>query len=1278
MAGVPGGEVVDGLELYLRTGDGRDLPPLPPAEIPPPPGADPADTGRLALLRWFRYLHLPGVRGLLEYRAALLLAGMLEHEPEGLPPLPDALRESMRKPGARRRGRRWPRRGPGRTPDGEEAERGTLGPARIDQLLFLMARFEEQHEYSAFHTARDLQRRWLEEKGASARECAALLTDHAHLFLLAGELGAHPSWPAEAELAAGMAAEATARHHARHDPHLAGRLVLKARCAAFRYDPDTDPSGLERAVGDLRRAVEAAGQRTPVQLHPARHLVTTLTRWYEATGSPQTLTEALTAARDLVRATHPDDRRGPEHREWLARLESKAVPRLGTRAVAAVLNEPPVAYAPETEQRHRAWWGTAEDADAPWPQRRTAALALVAAVPGHDVDRAAALLLAAQTEMHVWLEGGHEASPVQARMWAVRAADALPPEHRLAGRALTVLAETTLYLAAEASPEPDERLVEEALAHARRARSALQPDQSDTPLLLERLAKLFVRAANVLADGTLLTESVALRRRALSLTPVTDSFRPFRMSNLASALRELGAYEEDAELTDEALAFAREAADALAEDHPRKHELLLNLADHHMLGRSRGERGVARLTEAERLYRDGLSRLPTDHPDLPRFTSSIGQVLHMRYRETGERATLEDAVGLARDAAARTPADDWFHSERLILFARAATALYDLTEAEAEVRPDAELRAEALAAWDAVVADAPLSTTLLFEAREQCARLARATGDPEHALRVLEAALAEVPGLARRAYAGPVRKGIAGRAPELAVQAAIAAIEAGRPGHAVELLENGRAILYGQAITSWRHRAELRRIDAKAAARLVEIDRSLAKADFFANVGRIDLNAVTQHRFGRTTTDATRSWDPRPGYAAQTRRLAAERERIVEGLAADPRFAELTGPRSLAALRAATAGATVVLVLAHRARGDALLVPADPADPVRHIALSGLTDTAAHAHAAALTTALRDAVDPAAGPDRREAAQRELHDVLGWLWDEVTSPVLDLLDTAVPGRPKPRLWWCPVGPVVRLPLHAAGRHPRTAAEAEARARDRAPGARPTVIDQVIPSYTPTLGALAHSLRRAPGTPPGGPGPSSLVVAVPNSRHAPPLPQAEREARIVLAALPGARLLLGAEADLRTVTAALHEHTLVHFACHGDNDSSLGLLRGGGLHLGHGTLTADQIQDTPLEHGALAVLSACSTAQAHPRLPDEPMHLAAAFQLAGFRGVIGTLWHAPDTPRMARELYAALTADGSTPPDTAASAAALNRAQLTVRDAYPATPTRWAAYLHSGA
>ncbi|MGY4994829.1 CHAT domain-containing protein [Streptomyces sp. 900105245] len=1262
---------MEDLERYLHTGDGRDLPPLAPATLPPPPGADAAGTARLALLRWFRYLHLPGVSGLLEFRAAVQLAGALDRVPEGLPPLPAALRENLRRADAARRGRRRPRRGDRETSDGER-EPIALGPARVDQLLFLMGRFEDQRDFSALDTALDLQRRWLKENGLSVRERAALLTDHAHLLLLLGDLGAHRSWPAEAERAARLAVETTARQEARHDPHLANRLLIKARCATALYDPEADPTGLERAVQDLRRAVEAAGRCTPVALHHARDLVTTLIRWYEATGAPRTLTDALTAARDLVRATHPEDRRGPEHREWLAQLEAEAVPRLGAEAVAAVLGEPAVAYAPGTEERHRAWWATAEDADAPWTERRKAALALVEAVPGHDEDRPGALLLAAQTEMHVWLEGGDGATPGRARVWAEQAADALPPGHRLAGRALTVLAEATLYLAAEASPEPDGRLTEEALEHGRRARSALLPEETDTPHLLERLALLVERVAHVLSDGTLLQEWVDVRRQALALTPRTDPFRPFRVSNLAGALYELSRYENDTDRADEALALAREAADALPEDHPRKHELLLNLANHHM-HQGGGADGTARLAEAERLYRDGLARLPADHHDVPRFTSSLSQVLHMRYRTNGDRATLVDAVGMAREAAARTPADDWFHTVRLLLFARSATALYDLT---ADAHPDAELRAEALAAWDEVAQDERFTRGVWFEAQEKRAVLARAAGDPEHALRALEAALEKVPGLARRSFAGPLRKGVARKAPELALQAALAAVEAGRPGHAVELLERGRAILYEQEILSWRHRAELRRTDPRTAERLERIDRRLVTADFFANAARIDFQAVTQHRFGRTTTDMTRSWDPRPGYAAETRRLSAERDRIVGALAADPRFAELAGRRPLADLRAATAGCPVVFVLAHRSGGDALLVPADPADPVRHIALPGLTDAAVREHVARLRTALRDAVDAGAAPDRRQAAQSELHDVLDWSWDEVASPVLARLGTAGPGSPKPRLWWCPVGPVVRLPLHAAGRHPRSASEAEARAR--AAQAPPTVIDRVIPSYATTLGALAHSLRDAPGTPSGGGPPRSLVVAVPNSRHGPPLPMAEREARTVLDALPGSTLLLGEEADLAAVTAALREHDLVHFACHGDNDTDLGLLRGGGLHLGGGeTLTATAIQDTPLEHGALTILSACSTAEAHPVLPDEPMHLAAAFQLAGFRGVVGTLWHAPDTPGMARELYAALTADGTAFPDTTAAAQALNHAQRTMRDAYPATPTRWAAYLHTG-
>ncbi|OCL07930.1 hypothetical protein AOQ84DRAFT_294153 [Glonium stellatum] len=63
---------------------------------------------------------------------------------------------------------------------------------------------------------------------------------------------------------------------------------------------------------------------------------------------------------------------------------------------------------------------------------------------------------------------------------------------------------------------------------------------------------------------------------------------------------------------------------------------------------------------------------------------------------------------------------------------------------------------------------------------------------------------------------------------------------------------------------------------------------------------------------------------------------------------------------------------------------------------------------------------------------------------------------------------------------------------------------------------------------------------------------------------------------------------------------------------------------------------------LAYLSACCTAQQYdPRLIDENIHLAAAFQLSGSPAVIGTLWEADDTAAVvvARTPYGELFRQG---------------------------------------
>jgi CHAT domain-containing protein len=73
---------------------------------------------------------------------------------------------------------------------------------------------------------------------------------------------------------------------------------------------------------------------------------------------------------------------------------------------------------------------------------------------------------------------------------------------------------------------------------------------------------------------------------------------------------------------------------------------------------------------------------------------------------------------------------------------------------------------------------------------------------------------------------------------------------------------------------------------------------------------------------------------------------------------------------------------------------------------------------------------------------------------------------------------------------------------------------------------------------------------------------------------------------------------------------------------------------------------------------------------------AAFQLAGYRHVIGTLWSISDklAPDVAGHVYRALTHDGTAGLDTGHTAAALDAA---IRANRQRPPWLWAPYIHLG-
>ena len=106
----------------------------------------------------------------------------------------------------------------------------------------------------------------------------------------------------------------------------------------------------------------------------------------------------------------------------------------------------------------------------------------------------------------------------------------------------------------------------------------------------------------------------------------------------------------------------------------------------------------------------------------------------------------------------------------------------------------------------------------------------------------------------------------------------------------------------------------------------------------------------------------------------------------------------------------------------------------------------------------------------------------------------------------------------------------------------------------------------------------------------------------------------------------------------------------------------------------------LDHAQLAYLSACGTARAtDSRLLDEAIHLASAFQLAGFPHVIGTLWPINDAAArdITKDFYDDLTANGKTRPQISRSARALHHAIRRLRADYLQAPTLWAAHTHTG-
>ena len=789
---------------------------------------------------------------------------------------------------------------------------------------------------------------------------------------------------------------------------------------------------------------------------------------------------------------------------------------------------------------------------------------------------------------------------------------------------------------------------------------------------------------------------------------------------LAIAL--LRRYERTGALADvdEAIEVARQALAQIPEGHPDR-AARLSLLGYALSSRYERTGMAADLDMAIDFGRQAVAAGPRGAEDSANVANDLGNALMDRYQRTGAVQDLDEAVGRFGQAVALTPATHlsyplllsnlaagWLrmyeHSMSAADLDEAILAALKAVEATPAGYPDLAMRLSNLALieirqsqrtssrayLDAAISDYRKAAELRTAPAHIRAKAARdwgaAAGVGEDWTAAVAGFTAAVTLLSRVASRDLTRadqefwlSGFAG----IGLEAAAYCLEAGRPEPAVELWEQGRGVLLGQALDLRTDVTRLAEQQPQLAADFTHLRDELDVARQTGMAGTVPPGGARAEPPGGAGTEPPESDGTGVGRGnsathdamiERRRELADNFDDLIERIRSQPGFGRFLLPPSYADVARLASSGPLVLINVNYGRSDALLITPGNLDVV---SLPELTPQTVHDQVTSLFPALDDADNPSDGPSGHPPDEERLARILEWLWDAVTGPVLTRLGISGP-PPRdgdwPRLWWCPAGPLAFLPLHAAGYHDT-----------RFDSSPRTVLDRVISSYTPTMRALSYARRPSAGASvnPGatvGPGERRvLVVAMPHTPGAPDLPGAAQETAL-LRGLFGDLATIADTATTAThngVLAALPQCTWTHFACHGISyaaDPSASQLL---LHdYRQKPLTVLDIARLHLDDAQLAYLSACSTALTGAALPDEAIHLASAFQLAGYRNVIATLWPIADrsATRIAANVYNALAGDA-----TAGSAAtALHHAIRGMRAIFPARPAMWAAFTHHGA
>lgn len=415
-------------------------------------------------------------------------------------------------------------------------------------------------------------------------------------------------------------------------------------------------------------------------------------------------------------------------------------------------------------------------------------------------------------------------------------------------------------------------------------------------------------------------------------------------------------------------------------------------------------------------------------------------------------------------------------------------------------------------------------------------------------------------------------------------------------------------------------------------------------------------------------------------------RQAERRKQVIQEIEQLPGFSNFNQPFSNDQLREVSRTGHIVIFNSPYAFGnpeplEAFVIESSDNPRAQNITLPKLSLPAITAMAEQLVGA--DRLSTRGSGEARVIANEKLRTILEKLWTGVVHPIFQLLGIYshhnATQEELPRVFWVSSGVMSMLPLHAAGLYDDVG-ESEHDATKYCVSSYAATIHALYIAYKQKKRRMERSYKSR----------KILLVAMPRNKGLPDLTNIEAELDDVKAIIcnqsrPRTRSEEHINHSKDQVIPGIKDSMFAHFACHGISNAEKPSLSG--LVLGTPTsrslLSVHDLSEMNLEYAQLAYLSACSTAQNQDEgLVNEVLHVASAFQLAGFPQVIGTLWELRHdfAPGMTRSFYTHLRRrldanGGDLQEDTVIRA--LHAAVQEQRDEEPWEFLNWISLVHIG-